>query len=360
MRTRLAVLFLFVILLGLLLLLRRSLSPQDANSAGRSKQAVAAVAAQSVSGGDSAKQPVAVVVGQTIYENELLPAIQAQLMTLRSQEYELKRKALDTVIEQKLLEAEAKKRGISTDKLLEQVAKITDPTDAELQAYYLAQADRFARPFEEVKGQLREGLQQAKIQRARLEFLKRLRATAGVTILLSVPKLEVAYDPARLRGNPSAPVIIVEFSDFQCPFCRQVQPTLRELLAKYPGRLSLAYRDYPLRQIHPQAQLAAEASRCAVEQGKFWEYHDLLFNSPNLDREALREHARALKLNEKQFDSCLAAGKYRPGVEQDFQEGTRVGISGTPGFFINGIPLSGAQPLESFVRVIDEELGRKR
>jgi len=359
MRTRLAVLFLFVILLGLLLL-RRSLSPQDANSAGRSKQAVAAVAGQSVSGGDSAKQPVAVVAGQTIYENELLPTIQAQLMALRSQEYDLKRKALDTVIEQRLLEAEAKKRGISTDKLLEQLAKIPDPTDAEVEAYYLAQKDRLARPFEDVKGQLREGLKQAKIQRARQEFLKRLRATSGVTILLSLPRVDVASDRARLRGNPSAPVIIVEFSDFQCPFCRQVQPTLRELLAKYAGRVSLAYRDFPLQQIHPQAQLAAEASRCAVEQGKFWEYHDLLFNSTNLDRGTLLEHARALKLNQKQFDSCLAAGKYTAGVEQDFQEGTRAGISGTPGFFINGIPLSGAQPLESFARLIDEELARKR
>ncbi len=359
MRVRLAVLFLFVILLGLLLL-RRSPFSQTANSDGRSQPAVAAVAGQSVSGGDSAKQPVAVVAGQTIYENELLPAIQAQLMALRSQEYELKRKALDTLLEQKLLETEAKKRGISTDKLLEQVAKTIDPTDAEVEAYYLAQKDRLARPFEDVKGQLREGLKQAKIQQARQEFLKRLRATAGVTILLSPPKVEVAYDPARLRGSASAPIMLVEFSDFQCPYCRQVQPTLRDLLAKYTGRLSLAYRDMPLQQIHPQAQLAAEASRCALEQGKFWEYHDLLFNSPKLDRDTLLELSRTLKLNDKQFESCLASGKFRAGVQHDLQEGMRAGVSGTPGFFINGIPLSGAQPLESFTRVIEEELARKR
>ncbi len=160
-----------------------------------------------------------------------------------------------------------------------------------------------------------------------------------------------------LRGSPKATVVIVEFSDFQCPFCRQVQPTLKNLLAKYEGRVSLAYRDFPLREIHPQAQSAAEAARCAGEQGQFWPYHDLLFAHPEkLNREGLVEHARSLKLDEKQFDSCLSSGKFKAQIEEDLQQGLRAGVNGTPGFFINGISLSGAQPQAIFDRFIQIEL----
>ena len=140
--------------------------------------------------------------------------------------------------------------------------------------------------------------------------------------------------------------------------CRQAQPTLKDLLAKYKGRVSLAYRDFPLREIHAQGQLAAEASRCAGEQGKFWEYHDLLFANPDrLNRDGLVEHARDLKLDEKQFDSCLSSGKYKAEIEEDLQEGIRAGVSGTPGFFINGSFLSGMQPEAAFEGMIQAEMG---
>src|SRR5712692_449101 len=304
------------------------------------------------------KKKVAVVAGQTIYEDDLLPMLQGPLQQLRSQEYEWKRQALDQLVNQKLLEAEAKRKGVPTARLLAQEvdAKVAEPSQAELGAYYEGHKESLRRPFDEVKAQSQAELKQAKIQEARQQYLELLRQQSGVSILLRPPKVNVAYDPARLRGNPKAPVRIVEFSDFQCPYCRTAEPTLKDLLAKYEGRVSLAYRDLPLRQIHGQAQLAAEASRCAGEQGKFWEYHDQLFTSPNLERVALLEYARALKLDEKQFESCLATGKYKTQVERDLQEGTQAGVSGTPGFFINGIPLSGAQPLDSFARTIEEEL----
>jgi protein-disulfide isomerase len=167
----------------------------------------------------------------------------------------------------------------------------------------------------------------------------------------------MSFDPARLRGNPHAEVMIVEFSDFQCPFCRKVQPTLKNLLTKYEGHVSLAYRDFPLRGMHGQAELGAESARCAGEQGKFWEYHDLLFQNPDkLKRNGLMELARDLKLDEKQFDDCLSGGKYRTKVEEDLQQGIRAGVLGTPGIFINGILLNGAQPEAVFERIIDSEL----
>lgn len=309
------------------------------------------------------KEPVAVVAGKTIYEDDLLPLIQAQLRQLRNQEYELKSRALENLVNQKLLEAEAEKKGMAIGKLLQQEvdAKVAEPTEAELLAEYLSQRNRLNRPFEEVKAQLQQALRQPRLQAARQEYMERLRELARVSILLRPPRVEVAYDRTRLRGSPNAPVIIVEFSDFQCPFCRQVQPTLKNLLAKYEGRVSLAYRDFPLQEIHPQAQLAAEASRCANQQGQFWPYHDLLFANPNrLKQEDLLEHARSLKLDEKQFNSCLSSGEYKARVEEDLEEGRRVGVNGTPGFFINGILLSGARPQAAFEEVVQRELAARK
>jgi predicted DsbA family dithiol-disulfide isomerase len=300
-----------------------------------------------------------VVAGQTIYEDELSPLIQGQLRQLRNQEYELKSSALEILVNQKLEEAEARKEGISVDKLMAQEvdAKVAEPSESELKAAYLNQKDMQNQPFAEVKDQLQHALKQKKIEEARQEYLNGLWERAGVSVLLRPPRVAVTYDPARLRGSPQAPVIILEFADFQCPFCRQVEPTLRNLLAKYEGRVSFAYRDFPLADIHPQAELAAEACRCAGEQGKLWEYHDLLFANPStLNREGLLDRARSLKLSEQQFASCLSSGKYGARVEEDRQQGLNAGVNGTPGFFINGRFLSGAQPEAVFDRIIQAEL----
>lgn len=304
-------------------------------------------------------EPLAVVGGQPIYDDDLLPFVQAQVFQLRLQEYEVKSKALENLVNQKLVEAEAQKKGIPSEKLLEQEvdAKVPEPTEAELQALYIVQKEQLKRTFDEIKPQLQQLLKQAKLQQARQDYYKYLREQAGVTIFLQKPKVEVAYDPARLQGSPKAPVVIVEFSDFQCPYCQSVEPTLKKLLAKYGGRVSLSYRDLPLRDIHPQAQLAAEAARCAGQQGKFWEYHDLLFAHQNkLNRDGLVEHARSLKLDEKQFDSCLSSGKYKAQIEQDRELGLRAGVTGTPGFIINGNLLTGNLPQDSFEKLIEAEL----
>ncbi len=201
--------------------------------------------------------------------------------------------------------------------------------------------------------------EQTDLPQTRREYLKRLGERGAAPAPLQPTRMEVSVDPARLRGDTRAQVMIVEFSDFQCPFCRKVQQTLRSLLAKYEGRVSLAYRDFPLRGMHGQAELGAESSRCAGEQEKFWEYHDLLFENPDkLNRNGLSELARNAKLDEKQFESCLSGGKYRAQVERDLQDGIRAGVMGTPGIFINGILLSGAQPEAAFEKVIQSELAR--
>jgi protein-disulfide isomerase len=305
------------------------------------------------------KQPVATVGDQTIYDTDLASAVEGQLQPLRTQEYEIKRRALDTLIEQKMLEAAAKKKGLTTEKLIDQEvsSKIPDPSDAELQGYYVGL--KVNRPFAEVKVQLRDGFKQAKMQQARQEYMKTLRTDSNVVVLLSAPRVEVAHDPARVRGNPKAPVMIVEFSDYQCPYCHSVEPTVKEVLTKYGDKVSLSYRDFPLTAIHSQAMISAEASRCALEQGKFWEYHDQLFTASKLEKDDLIGYARNLKLDDKQFESCLTSEKYKADIEKDTQDGRRAGVSGTPGFFINGVEISGAKPKDEFERIIDDELARK-
>src|SRR6266404_8997933 len=305
------------------------------------------------------KQPVATVDGQPIYDEDMASSVEGQLQPLRNQEYEIKRKALDNLIEQKILDAAAKKKGLTTEKLLDQEvnSKVPDPSDAELEGYYLGL--KVNRPLAEVKPQLRDAYKQAKMQQARQDYLKTLRADSNVVVLLSAPRVEVAHDPARLRGNPKAPVMIVEFSDYQCPYCHSAEPTVKEVLAKYGDKVSLSYRDFPLTSIHSQAQIAAVASRCALEQGKFWEYHDQLFTASKLEKDDLIGYARNLKLDDKQFESCLTSEKYKADIDKDEQAGRKAGVNGTPGFFINGLSLSGAQGQDAFARLIDDELGRK-
>lgn len=324
---------------------------------------IAAASLCQTSDAAKARQPIATVDGQTIYDEDLAASVQGQLLPLRNQEYEIKKKALDNLIEQKLLEAAAKKQGLTTEKLLFQEvdSKIPDPSDAEIEGYYegyyLAQREGFNSPLDDtLKSQIWLSVKQAKTRQLREEYMKRLHSDSNVAILLSPPRVRVGYDPKRLRGNPKAPVMIVEFADYQCPYCQRVEATLKEVLAKYGDKVSLAYRDFPLTAIHSHAEIAAKASRCALEQGRFWEYHDQLFSASKLDKDTLVEYARNLKLDDKQFGSCLSSEKYNAEIEKDSEEGKKVGVHGTPGFFINGVTLSGAQPQDAFTRLIDDEL----
>jgi protein-disulfide isomerase len=213
------------------------------------------------------------------------------------------------------------------------------------------------RPFQEVKTQLSQNLKKARIQQARQDYYAHLREENKVAVLLGPPRVDVSFDPTRVRGNPKAKVMIVEFSDFQCPYCSGVQATLKSLLAKHQDTVALTFRDMPIAQIHPLAPQAAEAARCAGEQGKFWEYHDLLFGDQGrLDQAGLMDKARTLKLDEKQFESCLTSEKYKAQIEQDSKDGMRAGVTGTPGFFINGMFLNGNQPESTFESMIQEQL----
>lgn len=181
-----------------------------------------------------------------------------------------------------------------------------------------------------------------------------------------VVKADVSVDDDPALGDSSAKVTIIEFSDFQCPFCRRFwQDTYGQLKKEYidTGKAKLVFRDYPL-NFHPAAEPSAQAGECADEQGKFWEYHDKIFQEQQklgtgtvqYGITELKRWAQAIGLNATQFNSCLDSGKYKEEVAKDVADGSASGVSGTPSFFINGNLLVGAQPFSAFKAAIDAEL----
>jgi protein-disulfide isomerase len=309
-------------------------------------------------------EPLAEVNGVAITARDVERALGAKLSQLEEQIYTLKRKEVDSLIAQTLFAQEAAKRGVSVAELLdaEVTSKVALVTEKEIDDYYRANKARMRGDEVSARVQIRSMLQQQKLATRRAVFLGSLRRQANIVVRLVPPpatRIDVAVADAPVRGAPDAAVTIVEFSDFECPFCKRTQPTLTKVLEKYSGRIKLAYRDFPLDSIHPQARAAAEAARCAQQGGKFWEYHDALFaQSPKLGAEDLKRSAKEVGLDVEKFDACIASGATKAGVEKDVEEGNRLGITGTPAFFINGRLLSGAQPVEAFTRVIDDELAR--
>ena len=309
-------------------------------------------------------EPLAEVNGETITAKDLEGALGARLSKLEEQIYDLKRQELDSLIARRLFAQEAANRGISVPALLdaEVTAKVSLVTEKEIDDFYQANKARMRGDETDVRQKIRAFLQQQKLTTRREVFVESLRSQGKVVVRLQPPpaiRAEVSTEGAPIRGAADASVTVVEFSDFECPFCKQTHPTLKQLLELYPGRVRLAYRDFPLDSIHPQARRAAEAARCAQDQGKFWEYHDVLFTqSPQLALEDLRRYAGQVGLDVTKFDGCVATGVHKAAVQRDLDEGNRLGITGTPAFFINGRALTGAQPLEAFTRLIEQELAR--
>lgn len=189
--------------------------------------------------------------------------------------------------------------------------------------------------------------------------------TDGITqksIISDVPlsiiprnQIETSDDPS--FGNPDATVVIVEFGDFECPFCGQAFPVIREMQTEFKDQILFIWRDLPLNDIHPNAQKAAEASECAQDQNKFWEFHDKLFlNQAQLTPENLKSYARQVGMNGTLFDECFDSGKYASEVQEDSQLALSAGAEGTPTFFINGQRISGVIPRDTFRQIITQLL----
>lgn len=271
--------------------------------------------------------------------------------------YEFRNDGLERMISQRLLDDEAKRRGMDVADLHEQVTKDVSVSDDDVQKFWNDNRARLPdTSFEEIAPRIHSYLE----QQARAEvwngFVDDLRKKAGVEVLMKVPRLDVAaVGPS--RGPEDAPVTIIEFSDFNCPFCKRVEPTLKTLRLRYPDRIRLVFRQFPL-EMHPRARPIAEASVCAAEQGEdvFWKFHDGVFatGKPLSDDEILAL-AESVGADGTALQACLASGRAAKVVERDLADGEAAGVTGTPAFFINGIRLSGAQPADAFVKLIEQE-----
>jgi protein-disulfide isomerase len=309
-----------------------------------------------------ARQPVAEVNGEAISAEEFDRVLGNKTAQLEEQVYNLKRQELDNLIAQKLLAQEAAKRKLSVTELLDEevTSKVGLITEQEIDAFYRLNKGALQGDEATVRPQVRAFLQQQKLNASRSLYIKSLQSAAKIIVRLEPPnvyRMQVSVDGAPWRGAAKAAVTLVEFSDFHCPFCKQSQATLKQLLDQYAGKVKFVYRDFPIEAIHPGAQRASEAARCANDQRKFWEFHDLLFaNAPAPDE--FKRYAQQVGLDVTKFESCLSSRTHNAGVQKDIDEGKALGITGTPAFFINGRLLAGAQPLDAFARVIDDELAR--
>lgn len=279
--------------------------------------------------------------------------------------YQNRRNMLEVLVGDQLIANAAKAAGQSADAFVKQdsARRLPAISEADIAQFYEQNKDRAqGRTLDQLRGEIKPYLEARREQQARAMLVEELKTKSGasVKVMLDPPRYTVpttAADP--VRGNPAAPVTIVEFSDYQCPFCARVNPTLAKIRETYGDRVKIVFKDFPLPS-HPQAPKAAEAARCAGEQNKYWEMHDAMFaNQKALEVPSLKQTARTIGLNGVAFDACLDSGKWAKAVEEGSALGEKMGVNSTPTLYVNGRAVIGAMPFENFKAIIDEELARK-
>lgn len=281
-------------------------------------------------------------------------------MEAEQQRHDVLEEQTRQLVRERLLQAEAESRGLTEAELLdaEVESRIPEVTPEEVDAFYQQNRARLGQASkEQVTPQIEQYLAQQRRSEVYEEFIGGLEEEHGVAYEIGPYRLDVNVASEPADGPEDAPVTIVEFSDFECPYCSRLVPTLERVKEEYGDRVRLVFKQFPLRNIHPNAQKAAEASLCAHDQGEFWAMHDAMFDDQqDLGVDALKAKAEEIGLDTATFAECLDSDRYADAVEEDLQEGQRVGVSGTPAMFVNGRMVSGAVPYEQVARVIDEEL----
>jgi protein-disulfide isomerase len=303
---------------------------------------------------------IAVINGnRVIREKEIDEVVGSPLYNLQERIYNLRKKALEDLVVQILLKEEAAKRGISEDQLRKQLM----PAKVDVKQSDVDKA------YADILGTLENMSKDEAKQRIRLDLEGRMkleRYKAAVADLVGKAKIEMllsepvppssrinAEGPS--RGPRDAPVTVVEFSDFQCPYCKQAASSLKPLIESYGSKVKWVFKQMPL-PIHADAFRAAQASLCASEQGKFWEYHDVLFASGELSEEELKKHASNLGLRLDEFNTCLSSEASANIVRRDMQEAMKADVQGTPTYFVNGRILRGFKSTDDFKKTIDQAL----
>jgi protein-disulfide isomerase len=297
------------------------------------------------------------ISGKTLTRSDVERKNAARLFQARNSFYEAERKAVEEFIDEYLLEQEAQKQNLTVTQLLEKTANSSlqkDPSDEALRVYF--EGIDTTEPFEAVRGKITEHLHQRRAAKAKTALIQSLRSKENIAVRLAPPRAGISLKDTPVRGLPGAPVTLIEYADYECPYCQQIQPALNQLESEFKGKLAFAYKDVPL-PMHSSAQKAAEATHCAGAQGKYWELHDLLANSKQLDLPALKKNARELSLDGAAFDKCLDSGEKAGIVKTHMSEAQTLGLQGTPSFFINGRFFSGALTFEKLREIVNEELG---
>jgi len=275
-----------------------------------------------------------------------------------SEAYEVRSQAIESLIDERLLnDAAAKANKKPEDFLTDQIKAMGPVSDDEVKAFFDENRQRLPpeASLDAFAARIRSHLESQRPDKVRTE----LRKSAQIALLMQPPRVNVdATGPS--RGPADAPVTVIEFSDYQCPFCKRAEPTVLALLQKYPTQVRLVYRHMPLDGLHPRARAAAIAAVCAEAQGKFWEYHDALFqNQQALGDSDLEKYAADLGLDKEKFKTCRQDPASETRVNVDATAARAAGLTGTPAFFVNGILISGARPIEDFTRWIDQEIADK-
>lgn len=314
---------------------------------------------------DPEAKVVATIDGQPVRMTAVDSLVGDQLAQMERQyhqeRYDLTKAAAERAVRDRLLEQEAATRGLTLAEFIaQQAAGQVEVTDEDVVVFYRQNIGGLGgRSIDEVRPQIREYLETREVNAILDSIGDELASTRDIAILVEPVRAELNNEGSPASGPRNAPIVLTEFSDFECPFCRRFYDTLNRLKEEYEGQLRVVYRQYPL-NIHPNAHAAAEASLCAEEQGEFWAMHDLMFEEQTgLDAEGLKEKAARIGLNEEEFAACLASGRFAEQIRRDREEADRLGITGTPFVFINGISVpGGAAPYEVIKEMIDEELAR--
>jgi protein-disulfide isomerase len=302
----------------------------------------------------------ATVNGTKITSADIEDSLKAMIYEVQQQVYSFRKAELELMINDILLGAEAKKRGVTARNVIDQevTAKLTIVSEAQAEKFYNENKSRLNGDFARLKNNIILYLQQQEEKKQLLAYADRLRSGAHVQIFLTPPQspvFKITIDDQPTKGNQNAKVTVVLFTDFECPTCALAHPILEKLITEFGTQVKFVVRDFPLPQ-HKHAKKAAEAAEIAREHGKYWEYIALLYkNQPSLDIEELRDYAVSLGLDREEFATALNSGKYASQVERDVLDGDDIGINSTPTFFVNG-RLAGGYTYDVLKAAIEAEL----
>jgi len=306
----------------------------------------------------SLTQPSAVLAevnGHNLTAADLEASKSGSLLQARYTYYQTERKALDELVDEKLLALAATDKHETVAQLLDtEVYKgVTKPTEDQMQVYY--EGMESDEPYAAVHDRLFDHILDLRRSKARAAYVKTLREKANLRITLQPPYSDVSLADASFDGSKDAPLQLVVFADYECPYCQKVNPSLHKLREQYGDRLTIIYKEFPL-PMHHHAQKAAEAALCAGDQGKYLEFHDMLYNTRQLEVSDLKKYAQTLKLDSDKFNTCLDSGKQAELVKKELEEGKALGLTGTPSFFLNNHYFHGGMEFSALQEMVEQQI----